>query len=74
MSNVGVLIFFAILGSVICARARVAGGAVVFGVLAVVLFVSTPIGSGLPGVVSSLVSTIKDVTGPVTQGSHGGAG
>lgn len=74
MSNVGVLIFFAILGSVICARARVAGGAVVFGVLAVVLFVSTPIGSGLPGVVSSLVSTIKDVTAPVTQGSHGGAG
>ena len=74
MSNVGVLIFFAILGSVICARARVAGGAVVFGVLAVVLFVSTPIGSGLPGVVSSLVSTVKDVTAPVTQGSHGGAG
>ena len=68
------LIFFAILGSVICARARVAGGAVVFGVLAVVLFVSTPIGSGLPGVVSSLVSTVKDVTAPVTQGSHGGAG
>src|SRR5689334_6954330 len=31
ISNVGVLIFFAILGSVICARARVAGGAVVFG-------------------------------------------
>ena len=74
MSNVGVLIFFAILGSVICARARVAGGAVVFGVLAVVLFVSTPIGSGLPGVGSSLVSTVKDVTAPVTQGSHGGAG
>ena len=30
MPNVGVLIFFAIVGSLICARARVAGGAVVF--------------------------------------------
>jgi hypothetical protein len=74
VSNVGVLIFFALLGAVICARARVASGAILFGVLATVLFVGTPVGAGLPGAVMSFLSTIKDVTAPVTQGSHGGAG
>ena len=30
MPGVGLLIFFAVVGSMICARARVAGGAVIF--------------------------------------------
>jgi len=73
MSTAGVLIFFAIIGSVICARARVAGGAVVFAVIATVLFVGTPIGfvgtpigSGLPGAVASFVSTIGQAAQPLT--------
>ena len=55
MSAAGVLIFFAVVGCIICARARVAGGAVVFAVIATVLFVGTPVGAGLPGVVASFV-------------------
>lgn len=73
MSNVGVLILFAIVGALICARARVAGGAVLFGVLAVVLFVATPSGAGLPGVVSSFLSTFDGAATPVLNG-RGGAG
>lgn len=74
MSSVGVLIFFAIVGAIICARSRVAGGAVVFALIAAVLFISTPVGSGLPGAVSDFVTKVKDVTSPVTEGSTRSAG
>ena len=76
MSSVGVLIFFAIVGAFICARSRVAGGAILFALVAIVLFISTPVGAGLPGAVSDFVTKVKDVTGPVTQGSTrpGGVG
>ncbi len=46
--SVGALIFLAIVGSFICAKVRVAGGAVVFALIALVLFVTTPLGAGLP--------------------------
>lgn len=45
MSSVGVLILFMLLGAFICAKARVAMGAVAFSLIALVLFVSTPIGT-----------------------------
>jgi hypothetical protein len=61
-----VLIFFAIVGCIICARARVAGGAVVFAVIATVLFVGTPVGSGLPEAVASFLSTIGQAAQPLT--------
>ena len=48
MPSVGALIFLAIVGSFICAKVRVAGGAVVFALIALVLFVTTPLGAGLP--------------------------
>ena len=48
MGSVGALILFSILGSVICAKARVAGGAIVFALIALTLFVSTPAGQALP--------------------------
>ena len=67
--NVGVLIFFAIVGAFICARVRVAGGAVVFALIALVLFVTTPLGAGLPGAVASFMSTVSHATGPVLDGS-----
>lgn len=73
MPNVGVLILFSILGAMICARARVASGAVVFGVLAVVLFVATPVGAGLPGAVSSFLSLFDHAAAPVLN-DHGGVG
>ena len=56
MPSVGVLILFAAVGAVMCARARVAGGAVVFALIGLSMFVSTPVGSGLPGAMSSFFS------------------
>ena len=64
MHSVGVLILFAILGAVICAKARVPAGAVVFSLIALVLFVSTPAGSGLPRVVSGFLTTVDSASTP----------
>jgi hypothetical protein len=64
MHSVGVLILFCVLGAVICAKARVAGGAVVFTLIAKVLFVSTPAGHALPEAISGLVSTVDDASTP----------
>ncbi len=74
MPAAGVLILFAIVGAVICARSRIAGGAVVFGVLAIVLFVSTPAGAGLPAAVASFLSTFDHAATPVLSGKGGGVG
>ena len=64
MESVGALILFSILGAWICAKARVAGGAVVFALIALVLFVSTPAGRALPEAVSGFVSTVGDAATP----------
>ncbi len=71
--NVGVLIFFAILGAFICAKARVAGGAIAFAVIAVVLFVTTPVGAGLPGAISDFVTAVDRAATPALSGSDGRA-
>jgi hypothetical protein len=60
MENVGVLIFFAVLAAFICAKARVPAGAVVFALIALVLFVGTPVGEGLPGAVATFVGVVDD--------------
>ncbi len=64
MQSVGALILFSVLGAVICAKARVSGGAVVFSLIAMVLFVSTPTGRALPEAVSGFVSTVDDAATP----------
>jgi hypothetical protein len=64
MHSVGAFILFCVLGAVICAKARVAGGAVVFALIGVVLFVSTPAGRALPEAVSGLVSTVDSASTP----------
>lgn len=74
MGSVGALIFFAVLASMICARARVAGGAVVFALIALVLLVSTPAGSALPGALSEFMSVVNSASTPVLEGPAGGAG
>ncbi|MHA6795927.1 hypothetical protein ACVGVM_20775 [Pseudonocardia bannensis] len=75
MSSVGVLILFAIVGAVICAKARVAAGAVVFSLVALVLFVSTPAGQGLPAAISSFLSTVDQSTTPaLTHEAPAGSG
>ena len=69
MGTVGVLIFFAALGVVICAKSRVAGGAVVFALIGLVLFIGTPAGAGLPGMVADFLGTVSQASQPLTGGS-----
>ena len=69
MGTIGVLIFFALVGSVICAKSRSAAGAVVFAAIGLALFVATPVGAGLPGMVSDIVSAISQAAQPLTTGS-----
>lgn len=71
--STGVLIFFAILGAVICAKARVAGGAVVFALIALVLFIGTPVGSGLPGAVGDVLNSVSKASQPLTGTTGSGA-
>ncbi len=74
MGTVGVLIAFAVLGSVMCAKSRSAGGAAVFAVIAVGLFVTTPVGAGLPGMLSDLVSMVSQAAQPLTDGTKAAVG
>ena len=71
--SIGVLIFFAILGAFICAKARVAGGAVVFSLIALVLFIGTPVGSGLPGMVGDVLNSVSKASQPLTGSAGAGA-
>jgi len=70
MPSVGLLILFAILGAFICAKARVAGGAVAFALVAVVLFIATPVGQGLPGAISGFMSAVDSATTPALTGGE----
>lgn len=74
MSGVGVLIFFAIAGSFICAKARVAGGAVVFALVGLVLFLGTPAGSGMPDAVTQFLSTFDSASTPALNNELGDDG
>jgi len=56
MSVVNALIVFSALGAVICARARAAGPALFFGVVAVALLMATPAGEQLQGFVEEVVA------------------
>ncbi len=69
MGTIGVLIFFAVAGAAICAKARTAGGAIVFSLIALGLFISTPVGAGLPGMLSDFVSAVSQASQPLTGGS-----
>ncbi len=70
MGTVGVLIFFAIVGAVICAKARSAGGSVVFALIALGLFISTPGGSGLPGMLTDFMTSVSQASEPLTGESE----
>lgn len=64
---------FAIAAAVICGKARVPAGAAVFSVIAAVMFISTPAGSGLPGAVTSFLSTVDEAATPALSGHDRGA-
>ncbi|GAA4906492.1 hypothetical protein EV188_103492 [Actinomycetospora succinea] len=67
--SVGLLILFAILGAFICAKTRSAAGAVVFSLVALVLFIGTPVGQGLPAAIGGLMSAVDDATTPALSGA-----
>jgi multisubunit Na+/H+ antiporter MnhG subunit len=61
-----------VLGAFICAKARVAGVAVVFALIALVIFVSTPTSAALPSVVATSFSTVDRAATPAVNGSRTG--
>lgn len=72
--SVGVVIFFAVVGAAICAKARVASGAIVFSLAALVLFIGTPAGAGLPAMVSDFLGTVSQASQPLTNGESKAVG
>lgn len=68
MGSVGLLIFFAVVAAFICAKARVAAGAVLFSLVALLLFISTPVGAGLPGAISSFLNAVDHAATPPLSG------
>ncbi|GAA2870909.1 hypothetical protein GCM10010472_30300 [Pseudonocardia halophobica] len=74
MSAVGVLIFVAILGAFICAKVRAPGGAVAFSLLAMVLFIATPVGQGLPEAIGSFLTAVDNASTPALNGGGQEAG
>lgn len=70
MGSVGVLVLFMVAGAVICGKARVAAGAVVFSLIALVLFVATPVGAGLPDAISTFVSAFDRAATPALNGAE----
>lgn len=67
--SVGLLILFAVLGAFICAKTRSAAGAVVFSLVALVLFIGTPVGQGLPAAIGGLMSAVDQATTPALEGA-----
>lgn len=64
MPSVGILIVVVLAGTWMCVKARAAGPAAAFAAMAVLFIVSTPVGSGLPGVVGTVFSAIDDAATP----------
>ncbi|NMH91643.1 hypothetical protein HF519_08605 [Pseudonocardia bannensis] len=67
------MIFFALAGAFICAKARVPSGAVAFTVVALALFIATPVGQGVPDAVAGFFSTVDDAATPVLNQEGSGA-
>lgn len=67
MDVIAALIVFAGIGAMVCARSRAGGPALLFGVIAIVLFCFTPAGSGLPGFLAGTVQWIGTHAGNVVS-------
>lgn len=70
MPSVGLLILIVIAGTWMCVKARAAGPAAAFAALTVLFLVSTPVGSGLPGLVGSVFSALDSATTPTLNNEH----
>jgi hypothetical protein len=65
VDGIGVLLLGAVLGAFMCARARSAGGAAAFSLVALALFIATPAGAGVPGAVADFVDALNSASTPV---------
>lgn len=65
MDTIAGLIILSGLGSWISVKSRAAGPALFFGVVAVVLFCTTPLGAWIPDALSSLSHGVADAGGRV---------
>jgi membrane associated rhomboid family serine protease len=70
MDTTAGLIIFGVVGAWLCARHRAAVPALFFGVTAVVLFCTTPLGSGVPGALGTVVHGVSTVGGQVANAGH----
>lgn len=68
MGSVGLVILMMLIGAFICAKARSAGGAILFAAIAIVLFIATPIGQGMPGAISTFMSAFDNAATPALNG------
>jgi hypothetical protein len=68
MGAVGLLIFVAIVGAFICSKARATGGAIAFSLLALVLFIATPVGQGLPAAIGTFMDAVDGAATPALTG------
>jgi hypothetical protein len=66
------MIIMAGFGSWLSARHRAAVPALVLGVIAVVLFCTTPLGSGLPGALGTVIHGVSSVGATVADAGHSG--
>jgi hypothetical protein len=72
MAGIAIVIAVLGLGLWLCVKGRSAGAAAVFAGLLVLCVVSTPLGSGLPGVVASVMSVVDGAAAPVLADDHSG--
>ena len=69
MDVIAALIVFSAIGAFICARSRAAGPALFFGVVAVLLLCTTPLGAGIPGALATVAGWVGDHGSDVAQAS-----
>lgn len=70
----GLIIFFSIVAAIICGKSGSGGGALLFLAVALVTFINTPAGSGLPGATADFFQTVNEATSPALQNGGAGAG
>lgn len=68
MTGLGGLILFSAVAAYVCAKSNAAGGAVVFSLIGVCLFLSTPAGGWVPDALSVFVHAVDRASEPVLTG------
>jgi hypothetical protein len=68
----GLIIVFALIAAFICGKSGSGFGALLFLSIALVVFINTPAGAGLPGGLAQFFTTINNATSPVLNGGSPG--